>query len=133
MSQTVRGGLIQLSNPINDESVPVKQIQQAMHTASIPSLGFFPKLIRPKEIKNPAFLLVGQTKGIGFVHLIFHSGLLSPGSQRGLAPPPVGDGRVFKKDLVGAMKARDEEKKETVKGKIIKFIPLWTWLLNKKV
>ena len=30
MSQIVKCGLIQCSNPINDESVPVAEIQQAM-------------------------------------------------------------------------------------------------------
>ena len=29
MARIVRGGLIQCANPINDESVPVKKIQQA--------------------------------------------------------------------------------------------------------
>ena len=36
MSQIVRSGLIQCSNPINDESVPVAQIQQAMVDKHIP-------------------------------------------------------------------------------------------------
>lgn len=36
MHQTVRCGLIQCQNPINDESVPVKQIQQAMLDKHIP-------------------------------------------------------------------------------------------------
>ena len=30
MANQVRAGLIQCSNPINDESVPVKKVQQAM-------------------------------------------------------------------------------------------------------
>jgi len=36
VSQIVRSGLIQCSNPINDESVPVAQIQQAMVDKHIP-------------------------------------------------------------------------------------------------
>ena len=36
MSQIIRSGLIQCSNPINDESVPVAQIQQAMVDKHIP-------------------------------------------------------------------------------------------------
>lgn len=36
MNPTVRCGLIQCSNPINDESVPVKKIQQAMLDKHIP-------------------------------------------------------------------------------------------------
>ena len=38
MSQTVRCGLIQCSNPINDESVPVAEIQQAMLDKHIPMI-----------------------------------------------------------------------------------------------
>lgn len=38
MSQIVRSGLIQCSNPINDESVPVAQIQQAMVDKHIPMI-----------------------------------------------------------------------------------------------
>ena len=36
MNQTVRCGLIQCANPLNDESVPVKQIQQAMLDKHLP-------------------------------------------------------------------------------------------------
>lgn len=36
MSEVVRCGLIQLSNPINDESVPVPEIQEAMFQKHIP-------------------------------------------------------------------------------------------------
>lgn len=36
MSDTVRCGLIQLSNPINDETVPVAEIQEAMFQKHIP-------------------------------------------------------------------------------------------------
>ena len=36
MSEVVRCGLIQLSNPINDESVPVAEIQEAMFQKHIP-------------------------------------------------------------------------------------------------
>ena len=36
MSQNVRCGLIQCSNPINDESRPVAEIQQAMLDKHIP-------------------------------------------------------------------------------------------------
>jgi N-carbamoylputrescine amidase len=38
VSQIVRSGLIQCSNPINDESVPVAQIQQAMVDKHIPMI-----------------------------------------------------------------------------------------------
>lgn len=38
MNPTVRCGLIQCSNPINDESVPVKEIQQAMLDKHLPFL-----------------------------------------------------------------------------------------------
>ena len=38
MNQTVRCGLIQCANPLNDESVPVKQIQQAMLDKHLPMI-----------------------------------------------------------------------------------------------
>ena len=36
MSEIVRCGLIQCSNPINDETVPVAEIQQAMLDKHLP-------------------------------------------------------------------------------------------------
>ena len=38
MSQIVKCGLIQCSNPINDESVPVAEIQQAMLDKHLPMI-----------------------------------------------------------------------------------------------
>ena len=36
MAQNVKVGLIQVSNPINDESVPVAEIQEAMFQKHLP-------------------------------------------------------------------------------------------------
>ena len=36
MATTVRAGLIQCSNPINDETVPIKKVQQAMLDKHLP-------------------------------------------------------------------------------------------------
>jgi len=66
MSNTVRCGLIQCSNPINDESVPVATIQQAMLDKHIPFIEDAGKrgvqILCLQEIFNGPYFCPGQDK-----------------------------------------------------------------------
>ncbi len=66
MSDTVRCGLIQCSNPINDESVPVADIQKAMLDKHIPFIEDAAKkgvqILCLQEIFNGPYFCPGQDK-----------------------------------------------------------------------
>ncbi len=66
MSQIVRCGLIQCSNPINDESVPVEKIQQAMLDKHIPFIEDAAKkgvqILGLQEIFNGPYFCPSQDK-----------------------------------------------------------------------
>jgi beta-ureidopropionase len=66
MTQVVRGGLIQCANPINDESVPVKQIQHAMLEKHLPlveqAAARGVQILCLQEIFNGPYFCPGQDK-----------------------------------------------------------------------
>jgi N-carbamoylputrescine amidase len=66
MAPIVRSGLIQLSNPINDESVPVKKIQDAMVEKHLPYIEQAAKkgvqILCLQEIFNGPYFCPGQDK-----------------------------------------------------------------------
>ncbi len=66
MSQIVRCGLIQCANPINDESVPVKKIQQAMLDKHLPMIEDAAKkgvkILGLQEIFNGPYFCPSQDK-----------------------------------------------------------------------
>src|SRR5687767_14072807 len=66
MAQTVRGGLIQCSNPLNDESLPVKQIQSAMLEKHLPLIEQAAKrgvqILCLQEIFNGPYFCPSQDK-----------------------------------------------------------------------
>ena len=70
MANSVRAGLIQCSNPINDESVPVKKVQQAMLSLAPVELEKGVRANRPSgldKMTDAEFedLLGGWLKGAG--------------------------------------------------------------------
>ena len=66
MANSVRAGLIQCSNPINDESVPVKKVQQAMLDKHLPLIEEAAKkgtqILCLQEIFNGPYFCPGQDK-----------------------------------------------------------------------
>ena len=66
MANSVRAGLIQCSNPINDESVPVKKVQQAMLDKHVPLIEEAAKkgtqILCLQEIFNGPYFCPGQDK-----------------------------------------------------------------------